>query len=135
MLVSGKIHSFYSLMVHDAWLHKSNFWIHFDDKAFIDAAFSIAQSLSPLTTMSENADFTDAYIGDYDIRNLCKNPSLKVSYARSCHHVRGWWRRRIRRMFALDVIAFICLKDKKEELIICSYSSFPFPSCIPPLPL
>jgi hypothetical protein len=26
----------------------------------------------------ENADFTDAYIGDYDIRNLCKNPTLKV---------------------------------------------------------
>ncbi|KAL7440566.1 hypothetical protein ACHAXH_009118 [Discostella pseudostelligera] len=25
----------------------------------------------------ENADFTDAYIGDYDIRNLCKNPTLK----------------------------------------------------------
>lgn len=25
----------------------------------------------------ENADFTDAYIGDFDIRNLCKNPSLK----------------------------------------------------------
>lgn len=24
----------------------------------------------------ENADFTDAYIGDYDIRNLCKNPTL-----------------------------------------------------------
>jgi uncharacterized protein YjbI with pentapeptide repeats len=25
----------------------------------------------------ENTDFTDAYIGDYDIRNLCKNPTLK----------------------------------------------------------
>lgn len=25
----------------------------------------------------ENADFTEAYIGDFDIRNLCKNPSLK----------------------------------------------------------
>ena len=25
----------------------------------------------------ENADFTDAYIGDFDIRNLCKNPTLK----------------------------------------------------------
>jgi len=24
----------------------------------------------------ENADFTDAYIGDFDIRNLCKNPTL-----------------------------------------------------------
>jgi len=24
----------------------------------------------------ENADFTDSYIGDYDIRNLCKNPTL-----------------------------------------------------------
>ena len=27
----------------------------------------------------ENVDFTDAYIGDFDIRNLCKNPTLKVS--------------------------------------------------------
>lgn len=26
----------------------------------------------------ENADFTDAYIGDFDIRNLCKNPTLTV---------------------------------------------------------
>lgn len=26
---------------------------------------------------TENADFTDAYIGDFDIRNLCKNPTLK----------------------------------------------------------
>mmetsp|Transcript_25343 Transcript_25343/g.29347 ORF Transcript_25343/g.29347 Transcript_25343/m.29347 type:complete len:240 (+) Transcript_25343:160-879(+) len=25
----------------------------------------------------ENADFTDSYIGDFDIRNLCKNPTLK----------------------------------------------------------
>lgn len=25
----------------------------------------------------ENADFTDAYLGDFDIKNLCKNPSLK----------------------------------------------------------
>lgn len=25
----------------------------------------------------ENADFTDAYIGDFDIRTLCKNPTLK----------------------------------------------------------
>mmetsp|Transcript_11982 Transcript_11982/g.22247 ORF Transcript_11982/g.22247 Transcript_11982/m.22247 type:complete len:242 (-) Transcript_11982:169-894(-) len=25
----------------------------------------------------ENADFTDSYIGDFDIKNLCKNPSLK----------------------------------------------------------
>ncbi len=25
----------------------------------------------------ENADFTDAYIGDFDIRLLCKNPTLK----------------------------------------------------------
>jgi len=25
----------------------------------------------------ENADFTDAYIGDFDIKNLCKNPTLK----------------------------------------------------------
>ena len=25
----------------------------------------------------ENADFTDAYIGQFDIRNLCKNPTLK----------------------------------------------------------
>jgi uncharacterized protein YjbI with pentapeptide repeats len=28
----------------------------------------------------EGADFTDAYIGDFDIRNLCKNPTLRVSY-------------------------------------------------------
>jgi uncharacterized protein YjbI with pentapeptide repeats len=25
----------------------------------------------------ENADFTESYIGDFDIRNLCKNPTLK----------------------------------------------------------
>jgi len=25
----------------------------------------------------ENADFTDAYIGDFDIKSLCKNPTLK----------------------------------------------------------
>mmetsp|Transcript_18912 Transcript_18912/g.31283 ORF Transcript_18912/g.31283 Transcript_18912/m.31283 type:complete len:228 (-) Transcript_18912:58-741(-) len=25
----------------------------------------------------ENADFTDSYIGDFDVRTLCKNPSLK----------------------------------------------------------
>ena len=25
----------------------------------------------------EGADFTDAYLGDFDIRNLCKNPTLK----------------------------------------------------------
>jgi len=25
----------------------------------------------------ENADFTDAYIGNFDIKNLCKNPTLK----------------------------------------------------------
>ncbi|KAL3815858.1 hypothetical protein ACHAXA_002274 [Cyclostephanos tholiformis] len=25
----------------------------------------------------ENADFSDAYIGDFDIRNLCRNPTLK----------------------------------------------------------
>lgn len=24
----------------------------------------------------ENADFSEAYIGDFDIRNLCKNPTL-----------------------------------------------------------
>ena len=28
----------------------------------------------------ENADFTDSYIGDFDIRNLCKNPTLTVSF-------------------------------------------------------
>lgn len=25
----------------------------------------------------ENADFSDAYIGSFDVRNLCKNPTLK----------------------------------------------------------
>ena len=25
----------------------------------------------------ENADFSEAYIGDFDTRNLCKNPTLK----------------------------------------------------------
>jgi uncharacterized protein YjbI with pentapeptide repeats len=25
----------------------------------------------------EGADFTDAYLGDFDIRNLCKNPTVK----------------------------------------------------------
>ena len=34
--------------------------------------------LYPYTrNFAENADFTDAYIGDFDIRNLCKNPTLK----------------------------------------------------------
>jgi uncharacterized protein YjbI with pentapeptide repeats len=32
----------------------------------------------------ENADFTDSYIGDFDIRSLCKNPTLKVSLFSSC---------------------------------------------------
>jgi uncharacterized protein YjbI with pentapeptide repeats len=25
----------------------------------------------------EDADFTDAYIGNFDIKNICKNPTLK----------------------------------------------------------
>lgn len=25
----------------------------------------------------ENADFTESYIGSFDLRNLCKNPTLK----------------------------------------------------------
>jgi uncharacterized protein YjbI with pentapeptide repeats len=25
----------------------------------------------------EGADFTDAYIGSFDIKNICKNPTLK----------------------------------------------------------
>jgi len=25
----------------------------------------------------ENADFTDSYIGDFDVKNLCRNPTLK----------------------------------------------------------
>lgn len=33
----------------------------------------------------EGADFTDAYIGDFDIRNLCRNPTLSVSF--------DWWDR------------------------------------------
>ena len=32
-------------------------------------------NINPVT---ENADFTDAYIGQFDIKNLCKNPTLKV---------------------------------------------------------
>ena len=25
----------------------------------------------------ENADFSDSYIGDFDVRSLCRNPTLK----------------------------------------------------------
>lgn len=36
-----------------------------------------------MNVFTENADFTDSYIGDFDIRNLCKNPTLKVRQ----HHI------------------------------------------------
>lgn len=34
--------------------------------------------LNKILFITENADFTDAYIGQFDIKNLCKNPTLKV---------------------------------------------------------
>jgi len=51
----------------------------FKDASFKDARFNNAV-LSGSTFQEanlENTDFTDAYIGDFDLRKLCKNPSLK----------------------------------------------------------
>merc|ERR1712087_79650 len=72
------------------YLHESNFDGADFSNAIVDRASFKGSSLkgaiftnSVLTGTSfenanvENADFTDAYIGDFDIRNLCKNPTLK----------------------------------------------------------
>lgn len=73
-----------------AYLHDSNFDGADFTNGIIDRASFKGSSLkgtifgnAVLTGTSfeganvENADFTDAYIGEYDIRNLCKNPTLK----------------------------------------------------------
>lgn len=73
-----------------AFLHDSNFDGADFTNGIIDRASFKGSSLkgsiftnAVLTGTSfedadvENADFSDAYIGDFDIRNLCKNPTLK----------------------------------------------------------
>jgi len=73
-----------------AYLHDSNFDGADFSNGIIDRASFSGSSLkgtiftnAVLTGTSfdgadvENADFTDAYIGSFDIRNLCKNPTLK----------------------------------------------------------
>merc|ERR1719215_1067440 len=73
-----------------AYLHDSNFDGSDFTNGIIDRASFKGSSLrgtiftsAVLTGTSfedsdvENADFTDAYIGDFDIRLLCKNPTLK----------------------------------------------------------
>lgn len=73
-----------------AYLHDSNFDGADFSNGIIDRASFAGSSLkgtiftnAVLTGTSfdgadvENADFTDAYIGSFDIRNLCKNPTLK----------------------------------------------------------
>jgi uncharacterized protein YjbI with pentapeptide repeats len=72
------------------YLHESNFDGADFTNAIVDRASFKGSSLrgtiftnAVLTGTSfenadvENADFTDAYIGDFDIRALCKNPTLK----------------------------------------------------------
>mmetsp|Transcript_39251 Transcript_39251/g.84665 ORF Transcript_39251/g.84665 Transcript_39251/m.84665 type:complete len:243 (+) Transcript_39251:122-850(+) len=71
------------------YLRNSNFEGADFTNAIVDRASFMGSSLrgaifqnAVLTATSfegadvENADFTDAYIGDFDIKNLCKNPSL-----------------------------------------------------------
>jgi len=73
-----------------AYLHDSNFDEADFTNAIVDRASFAGSSLhgtifanAVLTGTSfegadvENADFTDAYIGGFDIKNLCKNPTLK----------------------------------------------------------
>jgi uncharacterized protein YjbI with pentapeptide repeats len=73
-----------------AYLHDSNFEGADFSNAIVDRASFKGSSLkgtvftnAVLTGTSfenanvENADFSEAYIGDFDIRNLCKNPTLK----------------------------------------------------------
>jgi len=73
-----------------AYLHESNFDGADFSNGIIDRASFTGSSLrgtiftnAVLTGTGfdgadvENADFTDAYIGSFDIRNLCKNPTLK----------------------------------------------------------
>lgn len=72
-----------------AYLHDSNFDGADFTNGIVDRASFKGSSLkgaifqnAVLTGTSfesanlENADFSDAYIGDFDIRNLCKNPTL-----------------------------------------------------------
>lgn len=72
------------------YLHESNFENVDFTNAIVDRASFKGSSLkgaiftnAVLTGTSfeganvENADFTEAAIGDYDLRNLCKNPTLK----------------------------------------------------------
>lgn len=73
-----------------AYLHDSNFDGADFTNGIVDRASFAGSSLkgaiftnAVLTGTSfdgadvENADFTDSYIGSFDIRNLCKNPTLK----------------------------------------------------------
>mmetsp|Transcript_19896 Transcript_19896/g.36156 ORF Transcript_19896/g.36156 Transcript_19896/m.36156 type:complete len:235 (+) Transcript_19896:45-749(+) len=73
-----------------AYLHDSNFMGADFTNAIVDRASFKGSTLkgaifknAVLTGTSfdeadvENVDFSDAYIGSFDIRNLCKNPTLK----------------------------------------------------------
>mmetsp|Transcript_15784 Transcript_15784/g.22452 ORF Transcript_15784/g.22452 Transcript_15784/m.22452 type:complete len:266 (+) Transcript_15784:61-858(+) len=73
-----------------AYLHESNFdGADFTNGIVDRASFkgsSLRGTLFQNTVLTgtnfedanvENADFTDAYIGSFDLRNLCKNPTLK----------------------------------------------------------
>lgn len=72
------------------YLHDSNFENADFSNAIVDRASFKGSNLknalfgnTVLTGTSfedadvENADFTDAYLGDFDIKSLCKNPTLK----------------------------------------------------------
>ena len=84
--------SFKEAQFSKAYLRDSNFEGTDFTNAIVDRASFKGSSLkgaifknAVLTATSfegadvEGADFTEAYIGDFDIRNLCKNPTLKVS--------------------------------------------------------
>lgn len=84
--------SFKEAQFSKAYLRDSNFEGADFTNAIVDRASFKGSSLkgaifknAVLTATSfegadvEGADFTEAYIGDFDIRNLCKNPTLKVS--------------------------------------------------------
>ena len=95
--------SFKEAQFSKAYLRDSNFEGADFTNAIVDRASFKGSSLrgaifknAVLTATSfegadvEGADFTEAYIGDFDIRSLCKNPTLKVSYAKFIL-CRVWW--------------------------------------------
>mmetsp|Transcript_5328 Transcript_5328/g.10631 ORF Transcript_5328/g.10631 Transcript_5328/m.10631 type:complete len:237 (+) Transcript_5328:26-736(+) len=85
--VSGS--NFVETQFSKAYLHESNFQGADFTNGIVDRASFFKSDLrqaifhnAVLTGTSfeganvEGADFSDAYIGDFDIRNLCKNPTL-----------------------------------------------------------